>query len=88
LFVNIATKGKTTQVAQLDLYDLFLLGTKAKPPVLVLQLNKNEVPKRYNFWKTLPKNEGIFHFLMEEEYPGICDENRSLTFVMFPFDLV
>jgi len=46
LFVNIATKGKTTQVAQLDLYDLFLLGTKAKPPVLVLQMNKNDVSKR------------------------------------------
>ncbi len=63
MLVNIATKGKTTQVAQLDLYDLFLLGTKAKPPVLVLQMNKNDV----SIFGKLCKKEGIFHFLMEEE---------------------
>jgi len=36
LFVSIATKGKTTQVAQLDLYDVFWLGVKAKPLVFVI----------------------------------------------------
>jgi len=50
LFVNIATKGKTTPVAQLDLYDLFLLGAKAKPPVLVLQMNKKCGIKEASFF--------------------------------------
>jgi len=33
LFVNVAAKAQITPVAQLDLYDLFLLRVKAKPQV-------------------------------------------------------
>jgi len=80
LFVNIVTKGKTTQVAQLDLHDLFLLGTKAKPPVLVLQMNKNDV---LIFGKL--KKRRLLPFFNGRRNLGICDENRILTFVIFPF---
>jgi hypothetical protein len=37
-----------------------------------------------NFWKTLQKRRHL-PFLVEDEYLGICDENRIQTFVMFPF---
>ncbi len=33
MFVNVAAKAQITGVAQLDMYDLFLLCVKAKPQV-------------------------------------------------------
>jgi len=49
LFVSIATKGKTTQVAQLYLCDVLLLGMKAKPHLFGLKFGtKKEVSIRYH----------------------------------------
>jgi len=61
-----------------------LLGTKAKPPVLVLQMNKNDV----SIFGKLRKKRRHLPFFNGRRNLGICDENRILTFVMFPFDLV